>query len=88
MGLTHHNRRWPAIRLAAKRRDDWQCRECGERGRLEVHHRIPARQAPDKAFDLGNCITLCRSCHLAAHGQNPNPQRLAWAELLKETAPC
>lgn len=86
MGVAHHDRRWWPVRTAAIRRDDFKCQECGERGQLEVHHEIPVRVAPDKAYDLGNCVTLCRTCHLqhtlAERGQLPSPERKAWQSLL------
>lgn len=88
MGVTHHDARWPPVRLAAKRRDGFKCQECGSNYRLEVHHVIPVGQEPAKAFDVGNCVTLCRSCHitktLAERGQAPSPARIAWVSLLKQ----
>lgn len=58
-----HNRRWPALRQAAKRRDGWKCVQCGGRQHLEVDHVQPVRTHPELSFDLGNLQTLCRSCH-------------------------
>jgi len=84
MGMMHHSRRWPAVRLAAKRRDGFRCAKCGARGRLEVHHEIPASKAPERAYDTSNLVTLCRNCHLRHHSTGMSPQRLAWAALLKE----
>ena len=72
MGLTDYfrhsravirDRRWPALRLSAKRRDGWRCVQCGARGRLEVDHIQPVRDAPELAFELKNLQTLCTSCH-------------------------
>ncbi|WP_375160349.1 HNH endonuclease [Bradyrhizobium sp. RDT46] len=95
MGMNHgragysiyRSARWQALRLEAKRRDDFRCTKCGGRGRLEVHHEIPVRQAPELAFDLGNLKTLCPSCHTkqtnAERGYQPGPAREAWADLLK-----
>jgi len=57
------DRRWPALRQAARRRDDWQCVACGHRGRVEVDHIQPVRNAPELAFDLSNLQCLCRRCH-------------------------
>ena len=91
MGVTHHDRRWPAVRLAAKRRDGFKCTQCGARGRLEVHHKIMARQAPELAYDLGNVTTLCRACHiketLAERGQLPSPARQEWIDLMRKELP-
>lgn len=57
------SKRWPALRLAAKRRDGWKCVQCGAHGRLEVDHIKPVRTHPDLAFELSNLQSLCRSCH-------------------------
>lgn len=72
MGMTEWKRhsakvirtqRWKGLRLEALRRDDFKCVACGARGRLEVDHVQPVRNAPDRAFDLGNLQSLCRACH-------------------------
>lgn len=83
--------RWQALRQAAKRRDDFKCTDCGGRGRLEIHHKISVRQAPDLAFDLGNLTSLCPPCHhkqtMAERGLEPNPAREAWKSLLRKEIP-
>ena len=56
-------KRWQALRIQALRRDDFQCLQCGARGRLEVDHIEPVRENPDKSFTLDNLQTLCPSCH-------------------------
>lgn len=88
MGVMHHDPRWWPVRTAAVRRDDFKCQECGARGRLEVHHVIPVRQAPERAYSLSNLKTLCTDCHLqhtlAERGQLPSPERKAWQSLLKK----
>src|SRR3546814_7312688 len=68
MGVRHgysvyRDARWPPLRLKAKRRDGFNCTNCGARGRLEVHHKITVRQAPGLAFELGNVTCLCPTCH-------------------------
>lgn len=59
----HRDKRWPALRQMAKRRDKFQCQKCGARHRLEVDHIKPVRSHPELAFDLGNLMTLCGRCH-------------------------
>lgn len=81
--------RWPALRLAAKRRDGWKCK-CGARGRLEVDHIEPVRKRLDLAFELSNLQTLCPSCHSRKTriecGLDPlDPKRQAWRDLLRAT---
>jgi 5-methylcytosine-specific restriction endonuclease McrA len=85
----YRSARWASVRQAAKRRDGFKCTECGARGRLEVHHRIPVRQAPDLAFDLGNLACLCPPCHtkrtrLEMGLDEPKPAQRAWRNLLAQ----
>jgi len=51
-------------RKAVYKRDDYTCQQCGDRGvRLEAHHIKPFATHPELRFDVGNGITLCKSCH-------------------------
>lgn len=84
---TIRDKRWPALRLAAKRRDGFKCVTCGARGRLEVDHIKPVREAPELAFDLANLQTLCTPCHsrktrIEVGFGETDPKRAAWRELL------
>ena len=86
----YRDKRWPPLRLAAKRRDGWRCVECGSRHRLEVDHRRAVRDAPELAFDLGNLQTLCGTCHgrktRLEMGFDPlHPEREKWRKLLRST---
>lgn len=95
MGMKHgrhgysiyRSAQWQALRLEAKRRDEFKCTDCGDRGRLEVHHSKPVRSHPELAFDLANVTCLCGPCHhkktMAERGLEPNPARDAWKTLLK-----
>ena len=99
MGLTKHKKasakvcrgpRWKALRLQALDRDGWQCRECGERRRLEVDHVLPVATHPHLSFDLSNLRTLCVRCHarktrIEVGLGRPNPRRDAWKKLVRET---
>lgn len=83
--------RWPALRLAAKRRDGWKCVQCGARGRLEVDHVQPVRTHPDLAFALENLQTLCAACHSRKTrievGLAPlDPARAAWRDFVAALA--
>lgn len=57
-----------------------------------MHHKIPVRQAPELAFDLGNVTCLCPTCHTrqtnAERGIKPDPAREAWANLLSKGTQC
>ena len=46
-----------------KNRDNWTCRACGNKHRLEVHHIAKLRHGGTN--DIDNLITLCASCHRA-----------------------
>lgn len=85
------DKRWPALRLAAKRRDGFKCVQCGERGRLEVDHIQRVKDAPELAFVLTNLQSLCSKCHSSKTatecGWIPlSPQRRAWRDLLRAPA--
>jgi len=55
--------RWIEKRNAIVERDGHECRECGARRRLEVHHTyyVPGRMAWEYPDD--SLTTLCRHCH-------------------------
>lgn len=55
---------FPEIRLQAIMRDNLQCSQCGATEELEVHHKKGL-----KSNKLEDLTTLCRSCHLSAHGK-------------------
>lgn len=85
----YRDRRWPALRTMAKRRDGWQCVKCGSRYRLEVDHIERVLDAPDRAFDLDNLQTLCGPCHgaktrLETGHPELSPERKKWRELLRQ----
>lgn len=88
------SKRWKVLRQVILERDGWQCRCCGtRRGRLEVDHVEPVRNAPNKAFEPGNLQTLCSRCHASKTrkemGFPPvrnNPEQRAWASAVAELA--
>lgn len=88
--LAHRDRRWPALRLEALRRDGWKCTKCGSKVRLEVHHVQPVRTHPELAFALANLAVLCAQCHTKETRRelglpSPNPERLRWQALVRQT---
>jgi len=81
------DKRWPALRLAAKRRDKWKCVKCKAVGRLEVDHIKPVRSHLELSFELTNLQTLCVPCHSRKTrievGLDPlHPARAAWRDLV------
>ena len=52
-------------------RDGFRCKVCGEKEDLQAHHIVSWKDTEGEdplRFDVNNGITLCRSCHLIAHG--------------------
>ena len=44
---------------------------CNRVGTIEVHHIYPKSLFPDKAYNLDNGISLCKSCHIiCVHASN------------------
>ena len=50
--------------------DGFKCAECGETKELQVHHIKPWKNNKELRYVVSNGITLCRKCHLKAHGGN------------------
>lgn len=63
---------WDDLRVDVFRRDEWTCRNCEHRGGrlgdadLHAHHVVPVGNGGRTATE--NLVTLCASCHRAAHG--------------------
>ena len=81
-------KRWKRLRVEILRRDDYQCRSCGARGRLEIDHIRPVRDAPELAYSPENLQALCVSCHSAktraeVFGKPADPQKRKWSILLR-----
>ena len=78
-------RRWQVVRRAALDRDGWRCRACGKAGVLEVDHVVRIEDGGSE-YDLANCQTLCRSCHVsktsAERGITPLPAD--WTALVED----
>ncbi len=48
-----------------KERDNFECRSCGEKDNLEIHHLKPINIGGMNSND--NRFTFCKSCHLFMH---------------------
>jgi 5-methylcytosine-specific restriction endonuclease McrA len=81
---------WQAVRHGVLERDGWCCQHCGDRRRLEVHHKLRVADHPELAFEPSNCLTLCGPCHTIETnrelGNKPNPERAAWRKSVAELA--
>lgn len=64
-------------REACFKRDDYTCRDCGQRGgKLNAHHIWPFQSYPELKFEVSNLLTMCKRCHDAFHraaGGNMHP---------------
>lgn len=83
----YRDKRWPAMRLMAKRRDGFACVQCGSKHRLEVDHIEPVRDRPDLSFIIANLQTLCGSCHakktrVEVGHPELSPERQKWRDLV------
>lgn len=57
--------RWREVRNTILARDKGLCQKCKLARATEVHHRRYDRLGRERPDDL---VSLCRRCHLAAHG--------------------
>lgn len=75
---------WDAFRLSDKfapfvqaiyKRDLYRCVQCGKkktrRLRFTVHHIERKADNRERAFDIDNCVSLCRQCHYKVTGHEP-----------------
>lgn len=58
-------KRW---RADVFQKDGYKCQSCGTRKDLQAHHIIPWRKDKSLRYEPSNGMTLCRKCHLDAHG--------------------
>jgi len=55
-------------RMAVMQRDGFMCQECGCKKDIQAHHIKPWKDNKLLRYEVSNGITLCRPCHLKAHG--------------------
>ena len=56
--------RWEYVRRCALNRSKYDCKKCGHRDALDVHHLSYERLGNERDEDL---IVLCRRCHKDLH---------------------
>lgn len=55
---------YKAWRLAVFKRDNFTCKNCGQKKRnIEAHHIKERCRYPELIFDVNNGLTLCHECH-------------------------
>lgn len=60
-------KRFDGNRDAAMARDGYQCRLCGKREQLVVHHIDGTGETSSPNHGVENLAVLCRACHMAVH---------------------
>lgn len=56
---------------------NFTCQECGKGGKLHCHHIVPVTTDISRAYDKGNLITVCESCHQNIHRSAENEIKFA-----------
>lgn len=65
--MSNYPDNWDSIRKDVYWRDNYTCQSCGaENEELHAHHIIP--KSKGGSDDMGNLVTLCKSCHESVHG--------------------
>lgn len=60
--------RYKKWRTEVFKRDGFQCQKCGSKKDIQAHHVKAWKSNQNLRYVVSNGITLCRKCHLVAHG--------------------
>lgn len=87
--LVTNPKRWKRTRRDTFARDGHRCVSCGSAGPLECDHVTPLSVDPEQdPYDITNCQTLCRGCHIvktaAENRRQPTETELRWRQLVDE----
>lgn len=63
-----NSERYKAWRMSVFERDGFVCVACGSKKDLQAHHIKTWKKNKKLRYEVSNGITLCRKCHLRAHG--------------------
>ena len=63
-----NSERYKQWRSAVFKRDGYKCQDCGVSADIQAHHVKTWKNSKELRYDVDNGITLCRKCHLKAHG--------------------
>lgn len=63
-----NSQRYKAWRTAVFERDGFCCNKCGTKNDIQAHHIKTWKHNKELRYQVSNGITLCRKCHLEAHG--------------------
>jgi 5-methylcytosine-specific restriction endonuclease McrA len=63
-----NSQRYKDWRISVFQRDRYRCQKCGTQKDIQAHHIKSWKNNKDLRYVVSNGITLCRKCHLEAHG--------------------
>ena len=65
-----NSREYQEWRACVFERDHYTCQNCGQvGGNINAHHIKSFKDFPNLRLEVSNGVTLCRNCHLLAHGK-------------------
>lgn len=70
----YRNPEWKKL-SATMLKEVGRCERCGSTERLQVHHIIPIRYAPELFLERSNMMVLCASCHRVETQREINARR-------------
>jgi hypothetical protein len=63
-----NSQRYRKWRTGVFERDGFRCVECGAKKDIQAHHIKSWKKNKELRYVISNGVTLCRCCHLKAHG--------------------
>jgi 5-methylcytosine-specific restriction endonuclease McrA len=63
-----NSQRYKDWRISVFVRDGFRCQSCGTKKEIQAHHIKAWKSNKKLRYEVSNGITLCRKCHLEAHG--------------------
>lgn len=63
-----NSQRYKDWRMSVFKRDGFHCVVCGSKDDIQAHHIDSWKNNKELRYETKNGITLCRTCHLKAHG--------------------
>ena len=81
----YNSRPWRTMSRWIRARDGFLCTACRPRrvGAALVHHVKPLLHG-GAALDPANLTSLCKSCHIEAHGEVVSEEKQAWSAYLRK----
>ena len=67
--LLRTSKKYSEWRFNIFKKDNFNCKLCGNNRYLNAHHIHKFSKYPNERFDINNGITLCRNCHLLTYNK-------------------